>query len=238
MSTSFGKVYLIPSVISENTQGEVIPLHVKNAIKACDSFLVENLRTSRRYISSLKMGLIIEDLEFEILDKKTTYEACIDLLQPILQGKTIGVLSESGCPGIADPGSRLVHMAHQFGITCVPIVGPSSILLALMASGFNGQSFAFHGYLPIDKKQRQLRIRELEKESKEKNQTQIFMDTPYRNEALFNDVIKTTRKDTFLCVARDVTGEKELILTKSISKWKPDIISLKNIPTIFLLLAN
>lgn len=238
MNSSFGKVYLIPSVISENTQEQVIPLHVKNAIKACDFFLVENLRTARRYISSLRLGLIIEDLEFDILDKKTSYEACIDLIQPILQGKNVGIISESGCPGVADPGARLVHIAHQFGITCVPIVGPSSILMALMASGFNGQSFTFHGYLPIDKKDRQQRIRELERESKEKNQTQIFMDTPYRNESLLADLIKTARKDTFLCVARDITGENELILTKSISKWKPDSISLKKMPTIFLLFAN
>lgn len=238
MSTSFGKVYLIPSVISENTQEQVIPLHVKNAIKKCDFFLVENLRTARRYISSLRLGLTIEDLEFDILDKKTTYEACIDLIQPILQGKNVGILSESGCPGIADPGARLVHIAHQFGVTCVPIVGPSSILMALMASGFNGQSFVFHGYLPIDKKDRQQRIRELERESKEKNQTQIFMDTPYRNESLFIDIIKTARNDTFLCVARDITGENELILTKSISKWKPDSIALKKMPSIFVLFAN
>lgn len=238
MSASLGKVYLIPSVISENTQEQVIPLHVKNAIKKCDFFLVENLRTARRYISSLRLGLTIEDLDFDILDKKTTYEACIDLIQPILQGKSVGILSESGCPGIADPGARLVHIAHQFGITCIPIVGPSSILMALMASGFNGQSFAFHGYLPIDKKDRQQRIRELERESKEKNQTQVFMDTPYRNEALLADIIKTARKDTFLCVARDITGENELILTKSISKWKPDSITLKKAPTIFVLFAN
>lgn len=238
MNSTFGKVYLIPSVISENTQEQVIPLHVKNAIKTCDSFLVENLRTARRYISSLRLGLTIEDLEFDILDKKTSYEECVDLIQPILQGQNVGIISESGCPGIADPGARLVHIAHQFGITCVPIVGPSSILMALMASGFNGQSFAFHGYLPIDKRDRQQRIRELERESKEKNQTQIFMDTPYRNEALLADIIKTARKDTFLCVARDITGENELILTKSISKWKPDSISLKKIPTIFLIFAN
>ncbi|OEK06829.1 SAM-dependent methyltransferase [Roseivirga misakiensis] len=238
MNDSFGKIYLIPSVISDNTQDSVIPPHVKTAIKACNSFLVENVRTARRFISSLKLGLTIESLEFEILDKKTTFEDCVDLIQPILSGKTVGVLSESGCPGIADPGAKLVHIAHQFGIRSIPIVGPSSILLALMASGFNGQSFAFHGYLPIDKKQRQQRIRELERESKEKNQTQIFMDTPYRNEALLADVIKTARQDTFLCVARDITGEKELILTKSISKWKPNMIALKKMPTIFLILAN
>ena len=235
---SSGKVYIIPNVISENTQEEVIPAQVKNAILACDFFLVESIRTARRYISSLKLGLVIDDLRFETLDKNTSFEDCIDLIQPILEGENAGIISESGCPGIADPGARLVHMAHQFNIKCIPIVGPSSILMALMASGFNGQSFAFHGYLPIDKKDRQQRIKGLEKESKEKDQTQIFMDTPYRNEQLLVDILKVARKDTFLCIARDITGEKELVITKSIGKWKVGDISLNKVPTIFLLYGN
>ena len=235
---AFGKIYLIPNVISEGTQTDVIPEQVKSAILKCDFFLVENVRTARRYISSLKLGLTIEELRFEILDKKTSFEECVDLIQPILQGSNVGVISESGCPGIADPGARLVHVAHQFGIASVPIVGPSSILLSLMASGFNGQSFAFHGYLPIDKKERQLRIKQLERESKEKDQTQIFMDTPYRNEQLLADILKSARRDTFLCVARDVTGDKEQIVTKPVNKWKVNDINLKKIPTIFLIYAN
>ena len=235
---SSGKVYIIPNVISENTQEEVIPAQVKNAILACDFFLVESIRTARRYISSLKLGLVIDDLRFETLDKNTSIEDCIDLIQPILEGENAGIISESGCPGIADPGARLVHMAHQFNIKCIPIVGPSSILMALMASGFNGQSFAFHGYLPIDKKDRQQRIKGLEKESKEKDQTQIFMDTPYRNEHLLVDILKVARKDTFLCIARDITGEKELVITKSIGKWKVGDIALNKVPTIFLLYGN
>ncbi|MBO3698938.1 SAM-dependent methyltransferase [Roseivirga sp. E12] len=235
---SAGKVYLIPNVISENTQEEVIPNQIRQAILACDMFLVESVRTARRYISSLKLGLVIEDLKFELLDKNTSFEDCIDLIQPILEGKNAGIISESGCPGIADPGARLVHIAHQFGIECQPIVGPSSILLALMASGMNGQSFAFHGYLPIDKKERQQKIRALEKESKEKDQTQIFMDTPYRNEQLLSDILKVARKDTFLCVARDVTGQKEIVLTKSVSKWKVGEIDLNKVPTIFLMYSN
>jgi len=235
---SSGKVYIIPNVISENTQEEVIPAQVKNAILACDFFLVESIRTARRYISSLKLGLVIDDLRFETLDKNTSIEDCIDLIQPILEGENAGIISESGCPGIADPGARLVHMAHQFNIKCIPIVGPSSILMALMASGFNGQSFAFHGYLPIDKKDRKQRIKGLEKESKEKDQTQIFMDTPYRNEQLLVDILKVARKDTFLCIARDITGEKELVITKSIGKWKVGDIALNKVPTIFLLYGN
>ncbi|RKQ50897.1 16S rRNA (cytidine1402-2'-O)-methyltransferase [Roseivirga pacifica] len=233
-----GQVFLIPNVIAEGTQEAVIPQHVKSAILACDFFLVENLRTARRYISSLKLGLTIEELEFQILDKKTSYEDCFELLQPVLNGKNVGIISESGCPGVADPGARLVHMAHQFRVKVNPLVGPSSILLALMASGFNGQSFAFHGYLPIDKKDRQLAIRNLEKSSKELNQTQIFMDTPYRNEQLLADVIKTCRKDTYLCVARDISGKEELILSKPVEKWKANEVKLKKIPTIFIIYST
>jgi 16S rRNA (cytidine1402-2'-O)-methyltransferase len=233
-----GVVYLIPNIISQNTQTEVIPAQVQDAIKATDIFLVEDLRTARRYVSSLQLGLTIENLDFRILDKKTTFEQCFEIAQLALEGKNLGVISESGCPGVADPGARLVHMAQQLGVTCKPLVGPSSILMALMASGFNGQSFAFHGYLPIDRKARQQKIRELEKESREKDQTQIFMDTPYRNEPLLMDILKVARPDSFLCIARDITGEKELIKTKPVAKWNAREIELKKIPTIFLLYAN
>lgn len=235
---SQGKIFLIPNVISDDTQEAVIPEQVKNAILETDIFFVEDLRTARRYVSSLKLGLTIEELDFRILDKKTNFEECFELAQLALEGKNLGIISESGCPGVADPGARLVHMAQQLGIVCKPLVGPSSILLALMASGFNGQSFAFHGYLPIDRKERQQKIRELEKESREKDQTQIFMDTPYRNEPLLFDILKVAKQDTFLCVARDITGKQELIKTKSIAKWNHREIDLKKIPTIFLLYAN
>ena len=231
-------LYVIPNVISEETQQEVIPNQVKEAIKQCDVFYVENLRTARRFISSLKLGLTIEELTFEVLDKKTTFEECFDLIQPLMEGKTGGIISESGCPGIADPGARLVHLAHQFKIKTIPLVGPSSILMALMASGMNGQSFAFHGYLPIDRKERQQKLRELEKESKLKDQTQLFMDTPYRNEQLMFDILKVCRKDSFLCIAKDVTGKTERIETKPVGKWKMEDISLKKTPTIFLLYGN
>ena len=233
-----GVVYLIPNIISQNTQTEVISAQVQDAIKATDIFLVEDLRTARRYVSSLQLGLTIENLDFRILDKKTTFEQCFEIAQLALEGKNLGVISESGCPGVADPGARLVHMAQQLGVTYKPLVGPSSILMALMASGFNGQSFAFHGYLPIDRKARQQKIRELEKESREKDQTQIFMDTPYRNEPLLMDILKVARPDSFLCIARDITGEKELIKTKPVAKWNAREIELKKIPTIFLLYAN
>lgn len=233
-----GKVLLIPNVISQNTQEEAIPLMVRQAILATDIFLVEDLRTARRFISSLNLGLVIDDLDFHILDKRTDFDTCVDYVQWALEGRTLGILSESGCPGIADPGALLVHVAHQFGITCKPLVGPSSLLMALMASGMNGQSFAFHGYLPIDKKERQQRIRELEKESRARDQTQIFMDTPYRNEQLLEDILKVAGKNTFLCIARDITGPKEKIITRSVSKWKLGDIELNKIPALFLLYGN
>ncbi len=233
-----GKLLMIPTVIAEATQETTISQGAKNAILACDYFFVENLRTARRYISSLKLGLTIEDLTFEILDKKTSFEDCFELIQPLMEGKTAGVISESGCPGVADPGAKLVHMAHQFGVQVIPYVGPSSILMALMASGFNGQSFTFHGYLPIDKKARQQSIRSLEKESFENNRTQIFMDTPYRNEQLLKDLIKVGRKDTFLCVAKDISGANEEIVAKPIGKWKAGQMQIHKFPAMFLLYSQ
>lgn len=233
-----GQIILIPITISDGTQSDVLPSQIEAAIKTCDLFFVENIRTARRFISSLKLGLIIENLEFEILDKNTSFEECFDLIQPALEGKIIGIMSESGCPGIADPGSRLVHMAHQLRIKVKPLVGPSSILLALMASGFNGQSFAFHGYLPLDKKEKEKALKFLEKESAEKDRTQIFMDTPYRNEQLLQDIKKHLKPDTFLCIAKDITGSEEFIQSKPIGKWTINEVKLKKIPVMFLIYRN
>ena len=160
------------------------------------------------------------------------------MVKPALGGQNIGVMSESGCPGIADPGAKLVHMAHQLGIQVKPLIGPSSILLGLMASGFNGQSFAFHGYLPIDKRERFSAIKNLEKESNTLDRTQIFMDTPYRNNQLLADLTKTLRPDTWLCVARDITGKTEWIKAQTIEKWRKQKIDLHKTPTMFFLYAK
>ena len=233
-----GKIFMIPTVISADTQADVIPSIVKDKIKESDFFFVEDVRTARRFISSLKLGIEISSLRFEVLDKNTSFEDAYEMIQPILEGKSAGIISESGCPGIADPGAKLVHIAHQFKIKIIPLVGPSSILLALMASGFNGQSFTFHGYLPIDKKERANTVRKLEKESLTEDRTQIFMDTPYRNEKLLADIIKTARKDTFLCIAKDITGKSEQIISKPVGKWKLDDISLHKVPAIFLLYSR
>ena len=230
-----GKLYLIPTTISENTQDTVITQQIKSVISSLDYFLVENVRTARRYISSLKLGLTIEDLQFEVLDKKTKDAELERVTKPLLNGKSVGIISESGCPGIADPGAKAVELAHKNGIQVVPLSGPSSIFMALMASGFSGQSFVFHGYIPIDKKDRILKIKEMESDAIKKYQTQIFMDTPYRNEKLLNDILASCNTATLLSIARDVTGDREFIQTKTMKDWKKSKPKLNKIPVIFSL---
>lgn len=234
---SKGRLYVIPTVIADN-QESTIPQHVLSVIKGTNVFLVENIRTARRYISSLKLGLIIEDLEFSVLDKKTADEELSRLMQPLLKGTDIGILSESGCPGIADPGAKAVEWAHKHNVKVVPLVGPSSLLLALMGSGFNGQKFCFHGYLPIDKKPLEAEIRRLVTESSRFNQTQIFIETPYRNNQLLKTMLSICDNSTQLCIARDLTGAKEFIETHSIKDWKGQDIDLHKVPTVFLLYAG
>lgn len=234
---SKGTLYLIPTVISEKTN-EVIPKQVTDGIKQLDYFLVENLRTSRRYISSLRLGMTIEDLEFEVLDKKTPQPEVRKLLNPLLKGKSIGVLSESGCPGIADPGAVAVACAHDMGVRVVPFVGPSSLVMALMASGFNGQRFAFHGYLPIDKNQLFSTLKKLEIESGQLNQTQIFIEAPFRNNQLLKNLIEQCNPKTKLCIGRDITGVDEFIQSKTIKEWRNIDIDLHKRPTVFILYSG
>jgi len=198
-------------------------------------FLVENIRTSRRFISSLKLDIPIDSLHFTQLDKDTAPESVSIICAPLLEGKDMGLMSEAGCPGIADPGNLAVRFAHNNGIRVIPLVGPSSITLALMASGFNGQSFAFHGYLPIESQARIQAIKLLEKEAQSKNQTQIFIETPYRNNQLLGDIIKTCHPNTRLCVASDLTGPEELIISHSIQKWTGKSVNLHKIPVVFLI---
>jgi 16S rRNA (cytidine1402-2'-O)-methyltransferase len=233
-----GKLFLIPTVLAENTAGEVITPQIRDVILNLDYYLVENIRTARRFISSLKLGIAIDPLNFEILDKKTRGQELERIMQPILQGKDVGVMSEAGCPGIADPGSSAVTWAHQKGIHVVPLSGPSSMFLALMGSGFNGQSFAFHGYLPIDKKDRLQAIRQLEAESAAKNRTQIFMETPFRNNPLLEDLKQTLNSGTRLCIARNITAKDEFIQTKTIAEWKKHTLDLHKVPVVFVLFAG
>jgi 16S rRNA (cytidine1402-2'-O)-methyltransferase len=233
-----GTLYLIPSVITDDGSLESITPQIRNALPAIRHFLVEEPRTARRFLSSLKIYESIEPLQFSVLDKNTKPEELPVMFAPVFNGKNVGILSESGCPGVADPGSIAVRYAHRFGVKVKPLVGPSSILLALMSSGLNGQKFCFHGYLPIDGKEGAEAIRQLEKESQAKNQTQIFIETPYRNNSIFQTLLKNLKPDTELSIALDITGVSEFIDTKTVENWRTQSIEFPKKPAIFLFLAN
>lgn len=232
-----GKLYMIPSVIAEGTQHQVIPPHVKDALPSINYFLAEDVRTARRFLSSLRVYDSVEPLRFEVLNKDTSYDRLPVLMKPLHEGQAIGVLSESGCPGIADPGALAVRYAHEHGFEVVPLVGPSSIILALMASGLNGQRFAFHGYVPVDSGEGRSLVQTLEKESARRTQTQIFIETPYRNNQLFELLLKTLSATTRLTVAIDLTGQNESIQTLTIADWRKGVHTWDKAPAIFMFLA-
>lgn len=234
MKNAQGILYLIPSVIAENTEKEVLPPQLLEICKHTNYFLVENIRTARRFISSLGLGIAISELQFEVLDKKTPDNQVSGLLQPLLKGENVGILSEAGCPGVADPGARAVSWAHKNGVRVVPLVGPSSLLLALMGSGFSGQSFAFTGYLPVKGPEKVQAIRRLEKQALA-GQTQLFMETPYRNNQLLADLLEHLQPNTKLCVASGLTGSQEFVRTLPVAAWKKNKPDIHKIPTIFLL---
>jgi 16S rRNA (cytidine1402-2'-O)-methyltransferase len=230
-----GSLFLIPTVLAPGTAGQILAPQVREALSRLDYFFSENLRTSRRFISELKTGRSIESLTFYELNKDTPEAETAGQMQILLDGSDAGVLSEAGCPGVADPGAVAVRLAHRMGIRVVPLVGPSSILLALMGSGFSGQSFAFHGYLPIDRDERSKAVRQLEKEALQKNQTQIFMETPFRNNQLLDELLRTCQPNTPLCIACQITAPDELILTLPVKDWKKQRPDLHKKPTVFLL---
>jgi 16S rRNA (cytidine1402-2'-O)-methyltransferase len=235
---SNGKVYLIPTIISDDTQAAVIPGQLREVLPGLKYFLVENVRSARRFLSSLKIFPSIESLSFEILDKDTSKEVMKNFFAPVFSGESIGILSESGCPGIADPGAIAVEYAHEQNITVIPLVGPSSILLALMASGLNGQQFAFHGYLPIDAKELIKSLKEMERESRSRHQTQIFIETPHRNNSMIRSLLETLGPGTLLTIAFDLTGKEEYIKTLPVSSWRKNPPVLTKMPAIFLFLAR
>jgi 16S rRNA (cytidine1402-2'-O)-methyltransferase len=232
-----GKVFLIPCPLAENSIDSTIPLGVKETIASVDYFLVEDVRSARRYLSALKLGLNIDSLHFYKVDKDTSITEVQNIFKSIPEDKDLGILSEAGCPGIADPGSLVAKIAHTLNKKVVPLVGPSSILLALMASGFNGQSFSFHGYLPIEKEKRIQSLKSLEKKTESEYSTQIFIETPYRNMSLMEDILSHCNPKTKLCVAANITHpNEEYIHTKSIAQWKKTPLpSLHKIPCIFLI---
>ena len=230
-----GKLYLIPTILGKETQEETLPSTILKSIKEIDIFIVENLRTARRHIKKIYREKDIDATTFYSYGKHDTLSLEEDFLPHILSGQNVGLLSEAGLPCIADPGSKIVEYAHNFQIDVVPFVGPSSIILALMASGMNGQNFAFTGYLPIDKSDRTRALRYLESLTKKTGQTQIFMETPYRNHQLFDTIIKVCSNNTKLCIASDITLPSENIKTKTIAEWKQEKINMNKKPAIFLI---
>ncbi|MFC4097022.1 SAM-dependent methyltransferase [Euzebyella saccharophila] len=233
----FGKLYLIPTTLGDNEPLEVLPLSVKQAIEKIEHYIVENEKTARHFIKKISPRKSQPGLTIHVLNKYTEPEEIPLMLEACLSGKDVGVLSEAGCPGIADPGADVVKLAHDKGITPVPLVGPSSIFLALMASGTNGQSFAFNGYLPIDKVERKKAIKSFERTSAEKNQSQVFIETPYRNDKLLTELLKTLRPTSQLCIACDITLATEFIKTLSVAQWTKESIDLHKRPAIFIIQA-
>lgn len=228
-----GTLYLIPTTLGSDKWHDVIPLYVWQITRDTRHFVVEDIRTARRYLSRLEMPVPISDLHFELLNEHTTQQDVHKLLLPLLDGLSVGLMSEAGVPAVADPGASLVALAHKNGIQVVPLVGPSSIVMALMASGFNGQNFAFVGYLPIKTKERERRIAQLEQRSREENQTQLFIETPYRNNQLLSSLLATLKSETLLHISCDLTLPTELALTQSVGEWKKKMPDLHKRPSIF-----
>lgn len=229
-----GKIYMIPMTMGGEDANWVIPSEVQEKTKSLRCFIVENIKTTRRYLRSIDKSFPIDDSQFFELNKRTRPEDLFSFIRPAIEGQDIGVLSEAGCPGVADPGSEIVNLAHQNNLQVVPFVGPSSILMGLMASGFNGQQFCFHGYLPKERKDRIQSFKKMERNANS-GETQIFMDTPYRNQNVLEDLLGNLKESTRLCIAANITTDKENIQTKSIADWKKRNINLDKIPTMFLI---
>ena len=235
MNSTLGKLYLIPTTIGNNEPLEVLPMSVKKIIELTNTFIVENEKIARRFIKKINPRKSQAILEIFHLNKFTNASELSEFLEPCSKGINVGLLSEAGCPGIADPGADIVRLAHQKNIKVVPLVGPSSILMAMMSSGMNGQSFSFNGYLPIDKAERKQEIKRLERLSFEQNQSQIFIETPYRNNKMIEDLSHILQKNTNICVACDITLPCEFIKTQTSIEWKKNKVDLHKRPTIFII---
>jgi 16S rRNA (cytidine1402-2'-O)-methyltransferase len=233
-----GKLYLIPTRLGDNAPLEVLPISVKKVIELVNHYIVENEKTARNFIKKISPGKSQPSLKIHVLNKFTQATELGSFLNACEEGKPVGLLSEAGCPAIADPGSDIVKIAHQKGIRVVPLVGPSSILLAMMASGMNGQKFTFNGYLPIDNFERKKALKTLERESFNNNTTQIFIETPYRNNKILDEICKTLQPETNVCVACDITMPTEYIKTQTVKEWKNTKVDLHKRPTIFILHKN
>lgn len=230
-----GKLYLIPTTLGEMNPHDVLPQTVKRAIDFIDDYIVENEKTARKFIKSIHPEKVQNSLRIASLNKRTEVSEYKAMIAPCLNGLNVGLMSEAGCPGVADPGAVIVKIAHENGIQVVPLVGPSSILLAMMGSGMNGQSFAFNGYLPIDKGDKKAALKNFENLSSSKNQSQIFIETPYRNNKLLEDLLQILQANTHLCIATDITLPTEFIKTFRVADWKKIKVDLHNRPTIFII---
>lgn len=233
-----GILYLIPVPIGTKNIDAALPIEAKTITRKLQSFIVEHPKTARHFLKQIGTEIPIQAVKMDVLDEHTTQNQLQDLLKPLLEGRDVGLMSEAGCPGVADPGANLIALAHKQGIQIQPLVGPSSILLALMASGLNGQKFAFHGYLPTEKSARAKKIAELERESIKQKQTQIFIETPYRNQALLDDLLITLNPNTRLCIATDLMCENEKITTRQIDEWKKTLPDINKHLAIFLFLGS
>lgn len=231
-----GTLYLIPTTLGNTPDNNTLPEHTLSILRSLDVLMVENIRSATSFLQWAGDTVPEYEIEFYHLNKNTPDQEIHSFLKPIKNGKNAGILSEAGAPAVADPGAKLVKMAHQNGIKVVPLVGPSSILLALMASGFNGQDFAFHGYLPMDQNKRKSMITQIEGESRRHDRTQIFMEAPYRNNELLKDILSTCSPTTRVCTATDITLPSEEIISKYVSEWKSDKLpDLHKRPTIFMI---
>jgi len=232
-----GTLFLIPTTLGDSALAAVIPQDVQQRVRTLDYFVAENPKTARAYLKQVGTVKTLQELHIATLNEHTPDAAVAELAAPLRAGHNLGVMSEAGCPGIADPGAKLVLYAQRHGIRVVPLVGPSSILLALMASGLNGQRFVFHGYLPVADPEREKTLRELEKQSRRLQQTQIFIETPYRNQKLLLSILGACAGATLLCIAAEITLAGEDIRTMSVAEWKKRPPQLDRRPTLFLLLA-
>ena len=238
MTQQFGTLYLIPVTLGEDNITQVLPPDVVKVAQKLDNFVVESEKSARHFLSTIKTIRPVRELNLNLLNEHTEQKDVNALLAPLLAGKDVGLMSDAGCPGVADPGAKLVELAHQKGIRVIPFVGPSSILLSLMASGFNGQQFTFLGYLPVDKTQRNQKLKEIEKRSLTNKETQIFIETPYRNQHMLEAIMSVCQPSTKLCIACDISLATELISSKTIASWrKSPLPDLHKRPAIFLLLA-
>lgn len=233
-----GTLYLIPAPISEENISAVLPSTVQQRIAEISHFIVERPKTARQFLKQIDLLHSLQELKLLTLDEHTPVNQFQELLEPLFAGHDVGLLSEAGCPAVADPGAELIRLAHKKNIPVVPLVGPSSILLALMAAGLNGQCFAFYGYLPIEASARAKKISELERLSSALKQTQIFIETPYRNQKLLEELVNICSDSTDLCIASHLTASTEMIATKSIEEWRDELPDINKIPTIFLLLGH